>query len=899
MSSCQRHVLTRSEAEVLQYHQQVVNTLAHRTLAVTVGQGMFAYGSRATAITDSWSVQPIELTVKVLPRKETIKAQLANDGVDWPCFHNGASAAFSLPPDCRGITASWIMSNRPKTLTSEHGGFLLGLGLKGHLRSFGSVHALTYLEPRHDFTSIGLLLGLGASFAGSADTMVTKLLSLHTHALLPLGSMDLNQSALVQSAALVSLGLVYAGKKNHRMAEVALNEIGRDEMPGVEGFNEYKEAYSFSAAMAFGLINLGRGEQTSSETERQFLAKLTPCIHGEAPSIDGLPGKRKHRYIDSTLTSPGAALALGLMYLRTGRKDIADILGIPQTPLALESVRPEQLLIRTFARSLILWNDVRGTMEWVDEQLPAFIQAMHHKHKRTSGMELNMELAYLNIVAGACLGIGLRYASTADEAAHSVILTFFGVLGKAAAGQSMTYEGRIRRNAARQALNIVTLALAVLMSGTGELGALRRLRVSHGQEGAGVTYGSHMAMHMALGLLFLGRGYYTLGNSNLAIAAMAISFFPRFLPGPSDNKAYPQAFRHLWALAIEPRCLIARDVDTQESIFLPIKVKTRGHEGDQSLISPTLVAPFETIETILVDSPRYWPVQIDLNNKYHRASLVHTRTIWVKRKAGFLDYSDDPRGYRSMFVRAGTMSGFDLHYDLLSPAAPLQPPSSEIVSVIEAHADNPLYVAMAHQFSGGTTLESFLRLVLMECISLDKPDVVNAYLSMVLAQPGPLSIEYLAQLNLLTRFYSSALFDKNGTERRHPLLRQPFIQALERRLAEEDVGAQRRSGADAIVRRYFSGELPPPGDAHTLAVQLFRQKVPPLPLLEALRGRAPKASTSLEALEARTRAVVETFLRATPPWLGDEAIAPRCAESQVWKLDSMRDALRIWTSDVL
>lgn len=857
---------------------------------------MFMYGSRSTAITDTWSVQPIELTVKVLPRKEVIKAQLANDGVDWPCFHNGVSAALAFSPDCEGITASWIMSNRPKVLTSEHGGFLLGLGLKGHLRTFGSVHALTYLEPRHDFTSIGLLLGLGASFAGSTDTMVTKVLSLHTHALLPLGSMDLNQSALVQSAALVSLGLVYAGKKNHRMAEVTLNEIGRDEMPGVDGFSEYKEAYSFSAAMAFGLINLGKGGQTSSETERQFLAKLMPCIHGEAPSIDGLPEKRKHRYIDSTVTSPGATLALGLMYLRTGRQDIADVLEVPQTPIALESVRPEQLLIRTFARSLIMWNDVRGTMEWVDEQLPTFIQNLHHKHKRTSGMELNTELAYLNIVAGACLGIGLRYASTANEAAHSVILTFFGVLGKAAAGQSMTYEGRIRRNAARQALNIVTLALAVLMSGTGELGVLRRLRVSHGQEGAGVTYGSHMAMHMALGLLFLGRGYYTLGNSNLAIAAMAISFFPRFLAGPSDNKAYPQAFRHLWALAVEPRCLIARDVDTQESIFLPIKVKTRDHEGDQSLISPTLVAPFETIESIVVDSPRYWPVHLSMDNKYHRASLVQTRTIWVKRKAGFLDYSEDPRGYRSMFVRAGTMSGFDLHYDLLSPAAPLQPPVSEVVSVIEAHADSPVYITMAQRFSGDSAFESFLRLVLLECISLDKPEIVNTYLSMVLAKSGPLSVEHLTQLSFLSRFYCSALFDKYATERRHPLLRQPFIQALERKFAEEDAGDHHRSGRDASVRNYFMGMAVQPASAQTLAIQLLRQNVPPLALLEALRQRASSANTTLDALELRSRAVVEAFLKATPPWLGDQAEAASCPESQVWKLDSMREALGVWTS---
>lgn len=48
-----------------------------------------------------------------------------------------------------------------------------------------------------------------------------------------------------------------------------------------------------------------------------------------------------------------------------------------------------------------------------------------------------------------------------------------------------------------------------VMSGSGDLEVLRlirrlRVRVRVGQ--AEVTYGSHMAVHMALGLLFLGGG---------------------------------------------------------------------------------------------------------------------------------------------------------------------------------------------------------------------------------------------------------------------------------------------------------------------------------------------------------------------------------------------------------
>lgn len=885
-----------SEQDIMQYHQSVVNTIANRTLAITVGQGMFHYSSRSATITDPWNIPLIELAVKVVPGNNVIKAQIP-EGADWPCFHNGVSAALSISSDSKGIDASWIAFNRPETPSADHAGFLLGLGLTGRLRTMNAIGVFPYLELRHDMTSVGLLLGLGASFAGSCDPQVTRIVSLHAAALLPLGSMELNESPVVQSTALVSLGLIYVGSKNLHMAEVVLGEIARSEMPRVDGFTESREAYSFSASMAFGLIMLGRGGSSSSETERGLLAQLTPCIHGDAPRVHGSKNKRTASHIDATVTSPGATLALGLMYLKTGRQDIADLLEIPQTALALESVRPDQLLIRTYARALILWDGVKPQMEWVDAQLPAFIQSLHHGHKRTSGMELNTELAYLNIIAGACLGLGIRYASTANEAAHVIILTFFGVLGKAAAGQSMTYEGRIRRNTARQALNILTLALATLMSGTGELNVMRRLRVSHGQEGAGVTYGSHMAMHMALGLLFLGRGYFTLGNSNLAIAALSISFFPRFLASPMDIKAYPQPYRHLWALAVEPRCLIARDVDTRESIFMPIKIKVRGRAGEQNLISPTLVAPFDTIVSITVGSPRYWPVTYDLSNPRDRDSLVRSRTIWVKRKSGFLDYNFDPRGYRSMFVRAGTMSGFDMQYDLVSPAAPIQLASAEIVELISLHTGDSVIVGMVKRFAGSAWFESFVRYVLFECVSVDKPSMLGVYLSMALAlrSSDELQLERLAQVAFLLRFYRPTVFEREystlGGEKRHPILRQTFLHALQRRLTAGQ-GTQESQVA------YLRGANPSATDVAALAVYLAQNHVPARRLLQALSQLVPTAAatgSSGTELEIKAREASEKYSTAVfEQFDAEEDTLP--ADIGAWKLPSVRAALAAWAS---
>ncbi|ORX38535.1 hypothetical protein BD324DRAFT_599421 [Kockovaella imperatae] len=865
-----------SDQEIVQYHQGVVNTIANRTLAVPVGQGIFEYGTRTAVITDVWDIPLIELSIKILPAKTTLRAQINAENADWPCFHNGVSAALSISPDCQGVDSSWIVLNRPHNLNPEHGGFLLGLGLTGHLRSLMTYHAFPHLEPRHDFTSVGLLLGLSASYAGSEDLLLTKVLSLHTHALLPLGSMDLNASGIIQSSALVGLGLVYAGRKNLRMAEVALSEIGRRDLPGVEGFGEQQEAYSFSASMAFGLIMLGRGGQASSEVDRRMLSQLQGCITGDSQALDG-----RKSAIDTTLTAPGATLALGLMYLKTGRQDVADVLEIPNTAFALEHVRPDALLLRTFARALIMWNDIQPSLAWIESQLPSFIK--HRDHKKTSQLELNTELAYLNIVSGACLAIGLKYAGTATELAHSNLMFFFSVLSKAASGQSMTYEGNIRRTAARQGLNIVTIALSVVMSGTGELNVLRRLRISHGQEGAGVTYGTHMAMHMACGILFLGRGHYTLGNSNLAIAAMAIAFFPRFSASPGDNNSYPQAFRHLWALAVEPRCLVAKDVNTRETVYLPVKIRmdTGSRAQTQSLISPTLIAPLDTIRSVEVDSPRYWPIVYDLQDPVNKDSLIKTRTIKVKRKAGFLDYNSDSKGNRSIFVKAGSMTGFDLHYDLISPAAPHMIEPDEVLALMIAHSGDPVLITLAKHFCGATQLDAFVRAVLLECVSLDKPIVLTVYLELfnMLTNTSP---EVLNQLAMIKSFYAvqEKFYAISAGDRKFSLIRASFIATLERRLTISEV-----EGSEEYFRQGVW-----PEDGTGLARWITTHRVPDWPLLEELKTRVGREDGPDVAF--RVRVVANNYASSIS---GQWDIVRVCGRGSRWTSESLAQAVQLWS----
>jgi anaphase-promoting complex subunit 1 len=50
------------------------------------------------------------------------------------------------------------------------------------------------------------------------------------------------------------------------------------------------------------------------------------------------------------------------------------------------------------------------------------------------------------------------------------------------------------------------------------------------------------------------------------------ALYPIFPAHSSDNRYHLQALRHLYVLATEPRCLIARDVDTHAACYIPIEM---------------------------------------------------------------------------------------------------------------------------------------------------------------------------------------------------------------------------------------------------------------------------------------------------------------------------------------
>lgn len=152
-----------------------------------------------------------------------------------PAFGPSRYIAFSPPlvssyvassPQAK-ITRTWISYNTPETPTPSHAGVLLALGLAGHLRILAATDIYRYLAQEHDVTTVGVLLGMAAAHRGTLNPVISKMLYLHIPARHPPSFPELELPPLVQSAALMAVGLLYQGSAHRLTTEILLAGQGR------------------------------------------------------------------------------------------------------------------------------------------------------------------------------------------------------------------------------------------------------------------------------------------------------------------------------------------------------------------------------------------------------------------------------------------------------------------------------------------------------------------------------------------------------------------------------------------------------------------------------------------------------------------------------------------------
>lgn len=618
-----------TESELLEKQKEQVTIVATGTLAIPAGRGLMQFGLRFPIPTEKFDIMGFNLTCLVKPTNLLVNADkslFSEEKVNWAFFHQGAAAGLQVSPQAKGIDNNWITFNKPSGEPSNrHAGFLLALGLNGHLKSMVKSVAFKYLTTKHTMTSIGLLLGLAASFMGTMDNLITRVLTVHVTRLLPPGAAELNLSHLTQTAGLMGIGLVYCRSQHRRMSEIMLSEIEHDQDEDDEDPLR-NEGYRLAAGFALGLINLGKGTDLRGLHDMRLTEKLLTFASTT---------KKVELVNVLDRAAPGAVMAIALMFMKSEDHIVARKIDVPDSVLQFTYVRPDVLLLRTLAKNLIMWSRIEPTVDWIRSNLP---NEYRWRHLLQGPKSLrSKDMSFYSILAGLLFSMGLRFAGSGNLQVRDLLVKYLDKFRDLAKQTAECYDAQLARNNVQMCQDVIGLSAASVMAGTGDLEVLRRLRSLHGRDDPNTSYGSHMAAHLAIGALFLGSGTATFGTSNLAVASLLIAFYPVFPANVQDNRAHLQAFRHFWVFATDPRCLVSKDIATGQTISVPIliKLKTsqtsrkestklrsklrRAKQQEPAVIrkyTPCLLPPLEEISYVRTDATAqgYWNLELDFEH---------------------------------------------------------------------------------------------------------------------------------------------------------------------------------------------------------------------------------------------------------------------------------------------
>ncbi|KDO17559.1 hypothetical protein SPRG_17025 [Saprolegnia parasitica CBS 223.65] len=686
-----------SDADVLSLQQARLLLLCKRSMSLSVARGMVTLGS-LTAQQSSASPYTARLSIPQLPLTARVSGTNAKTVLDisgykeithWPQFHNGVATALRLSPHDR-VTVQWVLSHQPKPNADEsdeavrlyeeacagHAGFLFGLGLQGQLQCQSPTTTYKYLSLGDELTSVGFLLGTAASTLHHPKDMnieraVSKMLSMHIPSLWPPSFAHLHVPASAQTAAIMGLGLLYQSTGNRLMTEFLLTEMtqgpvltsagassGTTATPSTEAVQF--EGYALATGFALGLILLGR-ENDPGLVDLNLDAKLTKYMlggekergHGSwAPTeLNCVLRTRKllqRELINVDVTASGSALALAFMYMWSNSASIGQRLHVPSTLVLLETIRPDVLFVRALAANLVLWSSIEPTRAWViNKQLPPPLRPtglLHWAAIDDGGDPATIQEAYANVIAGACFSIGLKFAGTHHPDAKSVLMSFLDEFQLWRAKLGRTAD--VSRVTLERVLGTIAQSLALVMAGTGDLECMRLLRSlllrqkvdAHGD----ITYGNHMAMSSALGLLFLGGGRCSVRSSRLATATLVIALYPLYPTKTTDQRYHLQAFRHLYVLAIDRSRLVrALDVDTHQWTPMPLRVWTHFSSAPLEVRTPTLLPARSMLRRLETAANDHFPIVVDWSTADDsRARLLEQQGVLrIKRKLG----ADAPR----------------------------------------------------------------------------------------------------------------------------------------------------------------------------------------------------------------------------------------------------------------
>ncbi|KAI8855137.1 hypothetical protein BC829DRAFT_503 [Chytridium lagenaria] len=202
--------------------------------------------------------------------------------------------------------------------------------------------------------------------------------------------------------------------------------------PDVDITNGY-EIQSVCSGFAVGMITLAKGHLINEKNDVNavrinVVEDLVRLISARTQGQSS-----KHNAYHSPV---GAIIAIMLMFLKSNDAAMAEELHLPQTLHLLDYSRYDVILLKTLGRNLIMWDSIEPADIWFCSQIPDYIKSLSVSSAESlkrgeytfrdgaaaSAYVESTRQAYLGILAGACLSLGLKLAGTACPIGFKAIM---------------------------------------------------------------------------------------------------------------------------------------------------------------------------------------------------------------------------------------------------------------------------------------------------------------------------------------------------------------------------------------------------------------------------------------------------------------------------------------------
>lgn len=256
------------------------------------------------------------------------------------------------------------------------------------------------------------------------------------------------------------------------------------------------------------------------------------------------------------------------------------------------------------------------------------------------------------------------------------------------------------------------------------------------------------------------------------------------------------------------------DVDSGLPVYAPVEVTVREteHYSETSFceVTPCILPERAILKSVRVCGPRYWPQVMELVPEDkpwwsigEKNDPFNSGVIYIKRKVGACSYVDDPIGCQSLLSRAmhKVFGLTNIKVGDPSTSDHSGPGSVTVDQLVSAFSSDPSLIAFAQlccdpswNCKSDVEFQEFCLQVLFECISKDRPALLQVYLSLYTTigsmtdqvTNGTFIIgDSLALSSLkLALTYNEALLSGRLTTPRGSIIQSVFLGSLKKRVEE-------------------------------------------------------------------------------------------------------------------